>query len=84
MKTLSVIGTILMISGIIIAIFGQVPYAYIRCGCPMQITESFTCQCSKQPEPTDNLLIYSGIAVSFIGIGLFVYSIRKTSPDVEK
>jgi len=75
----SIIGIILMISGIIIAIFGQGLYADIRCGCPVQITgQPFTCHCGKQEEPIDNMLIYSGIAVSFIGIGLFVYSIRKS------
>jgi hypothetical protein len=75
----STIGIILMISGIIMAIVGHGLYADIFCGCPMQITgQPFTCTCGKHEEPIDNILIYSGIVVSFIGIGLFVYSIRKS------
>ncbi|MDE2589772.1 MAG: hypothetical protein KGL95_08940 [Patescibacteria group bacterium] len=81
MKTLSLIGIILIVGGLLLAIYGYSLYANVACNCPVQITgQPSNCHCGEEEEGIGHLTIYTGIAIIFGGIGFFVHSWRKSAP----
>lgn len=82
MKILSLIGIILKVSGLILAIYGYGLYANVHCLCPIPVTgQPDNCHCGEEQQSSGHLMIYTGIAVIFCGIGFFVYSWRKSEFD---
>lgn len=76
------VGIILIIIGIVMAFTGVGDYVRIMCVTPPHALDeaSFVyVDCAKQRAPIVNFLIYGGSVISFIGVCLFVYSIRKHS-----
>ncbi|MHB8602339.1 MAG: hypothetical protein ACYC6W_02740 [Nitrosotalea sp.] len=70
MKTLSMTGIILIVGGLLLAIYGYELCANFIClgsHCP-------SCEAA---EPISRLTIYVGIAVMLGGVGFLVYSWRK-------
>jgi uncharacterized membrane protein YidH (DUF202 family) len=81
MKTLSTIGAILIIGGILLAIYGYSLYANVECMCPMQqVGQPSNCHCSDEREQISHFIIHVGIAVTLGGVGFLVYSLRKSIP----
>jgi hypothetical protein len=78
MKTLPIIGTILMVGGILLAVYGYSLYANVMCNCPAQIAgQPSTCHCGEEAEYIGHLTMYTGFAIILGGAGIFVYSWRK-------
>lgn len=75
MKTLSTIGSIIIICGILLAIYGYGLYANVKCMCPIQPAgQPFNCQCGIEQENIGHFTIYTGISVALGGVGFLVYS----------
>lgn len=83
MKILHVLIIVgIITTGIVMAFAGVGDYVRIICVTPphaLDESSSVYVDCTKQSAPIVNFLIYGGSAVSFIGVCLFVYSIRKPS-----
>ncbi|MDE2589198.1 MAG: hypothetical protein KGL95_05990 [Patescibacteria group bacterium] len=78
MKTPSIIGIILIVSGLLLVLYGYSLYANIICNCPAQIIgQPYSCQCGVEQEHIGHFTIYTGIAITLGGAGFFVYSWRK-------
>jgi len=72
-KTLFVIGIVLIVGGILLAIYGYelcVNFICIGIHCPSCETDV----------PISRLTIYTGISVMLGGVGFLVYSLRKSTP----
>lgn len=80
MKTLSTVGIVLIIAGILLAIYGYSLYTNVKCLCPQQTAgQPSNCHCGEEREQIGHFTIYAGIAVMSSGIGFFVYSWKKLS-----
>ena len=73
MKTLFMMGIILIVGGLLLAIYG---YEL----CANSICLGIHCPSCETVEPISRLTIYTGIAITLGGVGFFVYSLRKSAP----
>ncbi|CUR51395.1 protein of unknown function [Nitrosotalea devaniterrae] len=76
------VGIILIIIGIVMALTGVGDYIRVMCVTPPHAFDeasSVYVDCAKQRAPLVNTLIYGGSAMSFFGVCLFVYAVRKPS-----
>ena len=73
MKTLSVIGIILIVGGVLLAIYGYELCANFFC-------LGIHCPSCETAVPISRITIYTGISVMLGGVGFLVYSLRKSTP----
>ena len=71
MKTLSIIGITLIVSGALMAIYGYELCAHYFC-------LGIHCPSCETAMPISRLTSYTGIAVVLGGVGFLVYSLRKS------
>ena len=70
MKTLSMTGIILIVGGLLLAIYGYELCANFIC-------TGMHCPSCETAVPISHLTIYTGIAIMLGGVGFLVYSWRK-------
>ncbi|MDC8451628.1 MAG: hypothetical protein KGH99_00975 [Thaumarchaeota archaeon] len=75
MKTLTTIGIVLIIGGVVLGIYGYELCANFIC-------TGMYCPNCETAVPISRLTIYTGIVVALGGVGFFVYSLRKSVPVV--
>ncbi|HEU5220934.1 MAG TPA: hypothetical protein VFU58_02630 [Candidatus Nitrosotalea sp.] len=73
MKTLSAIGIVLIVGGVLLAIYGYELCANFFC-------LGIHCPSCETAVPISRITIYTGISVMFGGVGFLVYSLRKSTP----
>lgn len=79
MKSLSVLGLILIIGGLLLSVYGYSLNATVMCNCPITLGKA-RCQCGEDQESIGHLATYTGIGVTLGGTAFLVYSWRKVMP----
>lgn len=73
MKTLSAIGIVLIVGGVLLAIYGYELCAHFTC-------TGMYCPSCETVVPISRITIYTGISVMLGGVGFLVYSLRRSTP----
>lgn len=79
MKTLSIMGLILIIGGLLLSVYGYSLNANVTCNCPVTLGKA-SCRCGEDQEYIGHLTTYTGVGVTVGGTAFLVYSWRKVLP----